>query len=162
MAGSASKGCHDLAPSFDTCGYFTRDGATFVRVGEVLLGEDSDPLPQSPRYSWREMPLPFSTRTCGRRLRRPCARLRRVGPTEEVEAATEGFTALYWAMRYIQSREAWTVDGPMIERYHPPLGPAWPTGSFSKAVTDAQVAEAQVIRAAFRSGSARFSGTMRC
>src|SRR5688572_17181066 len=43
------EGCHDLAPSFDTCGYFTRDGATFIRVGEVLLGPDSAPLPQSPR-----------------------------------------------------------------------------------------------------------------
>ena len=29
-----------LAPSFDTCGYFARDGDTFVRVGEVLLGDD--------------------------------------------------------------------------------------------------------------------------
>src|ERR687890_1761221 len=43
------EGCHDLAPSFDTCGYFTRDGATFIRVGEVLLGPDSAPLPQIPR-----------------------------------------------------------------------------------------------------------------
>src|SRR3990170_2097765 len=43
------EGCHDLAPSFDTCGYFTRDGDTFVRVGQVLLGMDSAPLPQKPR-----------------------------------------------------------------------------------------------------------------
>ena len=42
-------GCVDLAPSFDSCGYFTRDGATFVRVGEVLLGDDPAPLPESPR-----------------------------------------------------------------------------------------------------------------
>src|SRR5215210_6276021 len=41
--------CHDLAPSFDTCGYFTRDGATFLRVAEVLLGEDPQPLPERPR-----------------------------------------------------------------------------------------------------------------
>src|ERR687890_786551 len=26
------EGCHDLAPSFDSCGYFTRDGSTFTRV----------------------------------------------------------------------------------------------------------------------------------
>src|ERR687893_775277 len=43
------EGCHDLAPSFDTCGFFTRDGATFARVGEVLLGPDSHPLPPSPK-----------------------------------------------------------------------------------------------------------------
>ena len=54
----------DLAPSFDTCGYFTRDGATFVRVGEVLLGEDSDPAAEPPGSLARDA-LPFSTRTCG-------------------------------------------------------------------------------------------------
>src|ERR687890_601264 len=43
------EGCHDLAPSFDTCGYFARDGATFLRVGEVVLGSDPAPLPQIPR-----------------------------------------------------------------------------------------------------------------
>ena len=34
----------DLAPSFDTCGWMTRDMATFVRVADVLLGEDTNPL----------------------------------------------------------------------------------------------------------------------
>jgi amidase len=70
----------------------------------------------------------------------------------------EGFTALYWAMRYIQSREAWTVDGPMIERYHPPLGPGVADRfEFAKAVTDGQVAESLAIRSAFR---ARFSALL--
>jgi amidase len=74
-----------------------------------------------------------------------------LGGPQEVDVATEGFTTLYWAMRYIQSREAWTVDGPMIERYNPPLGPGVADRfEFSKAVTDGQFAESQVIRAAFR------------
>ena len=146
------EGCHDLAPSFDTCGYFTRDGATFVRVGEVLLGEDSDPLPQSPRVLLARDAFALLHKDVREALTPALRQVEGVlGQTEEVEAATEGFTALYWAMRYIQSREAWTVDGPMIERYHPPLGPGVADRfEFSKAVTDAQVAEAQVIRAAFR------------
>ncbi len=144
--------CHDLAPSFDTCGYFTRDGATFERVGEVLLGKDGAPLPESPRGllardafallhgEVREALAPA--------LRRAVAVL---GGPQEVDVAAEGFTTLYWAMRYIQSREAWTVDGPMIERYNPPLGPGVADRfEFSKAVTDGQFAESQVIRAAFR------------
>jgi amidase len=145
------EGCHDLAPSFDTCGYFTRDGATFVRVGEVLLGKDPQPLPQSPRVllAWDAFSL------LQKEVREALAQALRqaegvLGQPEQIEVAPEGFTALYWAMRYIQSREAWTVDGPMIERYHPPLGPGVADRfEFSKAV-DAQVAEAQVIRAAFR------------
>ena len=151
--------CHDLAPSFDTCGYFTRDGATFEQVGEVLLGEDTPPLPQKPRVllardafgllhgEVREALAPA--------LRRAGAVL---GEPQEVDAATEGFTNLYWAMRYIQSREAWTVDAPMIERFNPPLGPGVADRfEFSRAVTDSQVAEAQVIRAAFRK---RFSALL--
>ena len=38
---------------------------------------------------------------------------------EMQEAANEGFEALYWAFRYIQGREAWQADGPLIERYRP-------------------------------------------
>lgn len=151
--------CHDLAPSYDTCGYFTRDGATFERVGAVLLGEDATPLPQRARVllardafgllhgEVRDALAPA--------LRRAGAVL---GEPDRVDVATEGFTALYWAMRYIQSREAWTVDGPMIERYHPPLGPGVADRfEFSRAVTDSQVTEAQVIRAAFRK---RFSALL--
>jgi amidase len=152
------EGCHDLAPSFDTCGYFTRDGATFVRVGEVLFGKDPRPLPPSPRVLLARDAFDLLHKevreALAPALRRTEAAL---GQPEQVEA-TEGFTALYWAMRYIQSREAWTVDGPMIERYRPPLGPGVADRfEFSKAVTDAQVAEAQVIRAAFRK---RFSALL--
>jgi amidase len=46
----------------------------------------------------------------------------------------------------------------MIERYRPPLGPGVADRfEFSKAITDAQVAEAQVVRAAFRE---RFSALL--
>ena len=44
MAASASRACMDLAPSLDTCGWFTRDVPTFARVAEVLLGADPAPL----------------------------------------------------------------------------------------------------------------------
>ncbi|MBL0403420.1 amidase [Microvirga aerilata] len=144
--------CHDLAPSFDTCGYFTRDGATFVRVGEVLLGADSQPLPDTPRVLLARDAFALLAEEVKEALAPALRRAEAVlGQSEEVEVATEGFTSLYWAMRHIQSREAWTVDGPMIERYRPPLGPGVADRfEFSRAVTDSQVAEAQEVRAAFR------------
>ncbi|MBJ6125273.1 amidase [Microvirga splendida] len=144
--------CHDLAPSFDTCGYFTRDGATFERVGEVLLGEDPTPLPQTPRVLLGLDAFGLLHKEVREALAPALRRAEAVlGEPQEVEVATEGFTALYWAMRYIQSREAWATDGPMIERYNPPLGPGVADRfEFSKAVTDNQFTEAQVIRAAFR------------
>jgi amidase len=151
--------CHDLAPSYDTCGYFTRDGATFEQVGAVLLGEDGAPLPQTPRVLLARDAFGLLHGDVRQALAPALRRTETVlGGPEEVDVATEGFTALYWAMRYIQSREAWTVDGPMIERYHPPLGPGVADRfEFSKAVTDTQVTEAQVIRAAFRK---RFSALL--
>jgi len=151
--------CHDLAPSFDTCGYFTRDGATFVQVGAVLLGEDTTPLPQKPRVLLARDAFGLLHGEVREALASALRRAEAVlGRSQEVDVAAEGFTALYWAMRYIQSREAWTVDGPMIERYNPPLGPGVADRfEFSRAVTDSQVAEAQVIRAAFRK---RFSALL--
>lgn len=144
--------CHDLAPSFDTCGYFTRDGATFVRVGEVLLGADSSPLSSNPRALLAKDAFGLLSREVRDTLAPAVRQAEAVlGPSEDVTVAPDGFTAIYWAMRYIQSREAWGVDGPMIERYNPPLGPGVADRfEFSRAVTDAQVTEAQVIRSAFR------------
>ena len=35
----------------------------------------------------------------------------------------ESFDAMYWNFRYVQGREAWLTDGPLIECFAPPLGP---------------------------------------
>ena len=124
MAGSASQHCHDLAPSFDTCGYFSRDGETFARVGEVLLGADRNPLPEKPRLLLARDAFALLDRAVREALAPAIRQIEAVlGKADETDVATEGFTALYWAMRYIQGREAWIVDGPMIERLRPPLGP---------------------------------------
>ena len=43
------EGALDLAPSFDTCGWFARDIGTFARVADVLLGADAPALPERVR-----------------------------------------------------------------------------------------------------------------
>ena len=66
---------------------------------------------------------------------------------------------MYWNFRYLQGRESWLTDGPMIERFAPPLGPgvaerfAW-----SRDVTDAQVNTARAFRIAFRKKLAALLG----
>ena len=45
------QGCHDLAPAFDTCGFFTRDLATFERVARVLLDRHEHDAPRR----WRTL-----------------------------------------------------------------------------------------------------------
>jgi amidase len=144
--------CLALAPSFDTCGYFARDPDTFVRVGEVLLGADAAPLPEAPRLLLAADAFAMLD-TDVRAVLAPLVSAveEALGAATLVEAASEGFEPLYWAFRYIQSREAWTVHGAMIERYRPPLGPGVAERfAFGKSVTDAQVAQSDATRARFR------------
>jgi amidase len=153
------EACLDLAPSFDSCGYFARDPDTFLRVGEVLLGDDPAPLPASPRLLLAAdtfAALPTEVRGA---LAPAVKQVEgALGDATLVEAASDGFEPLYWAFRYLQGREAWQVDGPMIERYAPPLGPGvGERFAFGKGVTDAQVSEGEATRARFRE---RFAGLL--
>jgi len=152
----------DLAPSFDTCGWFARDAATFARVADVLLGDDAAPLPRdgvrllAPSDVW-ELVSP-EVRDAHRPAR---ARIEAVlGRAAPVEVALDGFDAMSWSFRYLQGREAWRTDGALIERFAPPLGPgvrqrfAW-----SREVTDAQVAESTAFRERFRAHVAALLGS---
>jgi amidase len=160
------EGALDLAPSFDTCGWFARDIGTFSRVADVLLGADATALPTQVRQV-RQVRLLRPDDVWA--LAVPSARDALQGAADRAQAllgtaqgtavALDSFDAMYWHFRYLQSREAWLTDGPLIERYAPPLGPgvaerfAW-----SRDVTDAQVATARTFRAAFRAHLATLLG----
>jgi amidase len=142
----------DLAPSLDTCGYFARDIETFARVSKVLLGADTAPLPPrirllKPLDIWAMLDADV-TAAQAEPLARVQAALVKANDTQVI---LDDVDTLYWGFRHIQGREAWMVNGPLIERFCPPLGPgvaerfAW-----SKAVTDAQFAQATVYRERFK------------
>lgn len=145
------EGCHDLAPSYDTCSYFARTGETFVRVGAVMLGDDSHPLPEAPRLLLASDAFAMLDRGVRAALAPVIERIEAgLGRAEMHDVAADGFENLYWAFRYIQAREAWEVDGPLIERYQLPLGPGVADRfAFAKTVTDAQVREAKTLRTRF-------------
>jgi amidase len=155
------EGCLDLSPSLDTCGWFTRDVSTFARVAQVLLGEDTTPLPArvrllAPEDVWAQVaPEAQATLAAAR------ARVEGVlGPAAPVQAALDGFDAMYWHFRHIQGREAWSTDGGFIRRYAPPLGPgvaerfAW-----SSQVSDEQASQATAFRARLRAHLDALLGT---
>jgi amidase len=145
------KGCWPLADSFDTVGWFARDGATFLRAGEVLLGKDKAPLPDKPRLLIAEDMLSLAVPDAETVLRDA---IRRVGLTLGEMASTrlaDDIDALYWAFRYLQGREAWVADGALIETHGLCLGPGVAERfAFAKTVTDQQVAESAAVRAAYR------------
>ncbi len=146
------QGVMDLAPSLDTCGWFSRDVATFARVADVLLGEDPQPLPDAVRLLQPTEVWDLLEPDVLAAQQAPSRRVEAVlGDATPVAVVLDSFEAMYWHFRHIQGREAWLTDGPFIERYAPPLGPgvlqrfAW-----SRAVTDEQVAAAVTFRARFR------------
>ena len=154
------EGALDLAPSFDTCGWFTRDVGTFARVADVLLGADTARLPARVRLLRPEDVWALAVPAAANALQGVADRAQALfGPAQGTTVALESFDTMFWNFRYLQSREAWLTDGPLIERYAPPLGPgvaerfAW-----SREVTDAQVAAARGFRAAFRDHLAALLG----
>ena len=155
------EGALDLAPSLDTCGYFARDVHTFARVSGVLLGPDTAVLPErirllKPLDVWALLDDAVTTAQAP-----PLARLQgALGQAQPTQGLLDDFDSMYWSFRHIQGREAWMVNGPLIERFCPPLGPgvaerfAW-----SKTVTDNQLARASAFRERFRSHLAALLGT---
>jgi amidase len=155
------EGALDLAPSLDTCGWFARDIHTFARVADVLLGPDAAALPGRVRLLHPEDVWSLAVPAAAAALQGAAERVQGVlGTAQGTTVALESFDAMYWNFRYVQAHEAWLTDGPLIERYAPPLGPgvaerfAW-----SRDVTDAQAGAGRAFRAAFRSHLAALLGS---
>jgi len=144
-------GVLDLAPGFDTCGFFTRDAHSLARVAGVLMDADPVALPATPRLLWpAEVWALLAPDVAADVLPVADAVQAVLGRASPVAVVCDSFDAMYWHFRHLQGRESWMTDGPLIERFAPPLGPgvaerfAW-----SKQVTDAQVAAASAFRAAY-------------
>lgn len=144
-------GVLDLAPGFDTCGFFARDSHTFARVAEVLMQADPRPLPATPRLLWpAEVWALLAPEVAAVAVPVADAVQAVLGRAAPASVLRDSFEAMYWHFRHLQGREAWMTDGPLIERFAPPLGPgvaerfAW-----SRGVTDVQVASAQTFRDAY-------------
>jgi len=155
------EGALDLAPSLDTCGWFARDIGTFARVADVLLGTDTAALPARARLLRPEDVWSLAVPAAAAALADAAARVQDVlGEAKGITVALDSFDAMYWNFRYVQAHEAWLTDGPLIERYAPPLGPgvaerfAW-----SRGVTDAQIVAGRAFRTAFRSHLAKLLGS---
>ncbi|MEK8049713.1 amidase [Ideonella sp. DXS22W] len=147
--GRVSLACAlDLSPSLDTCGWFARDSATFARVADVLLGADARPLPARVRLLWPTALWTLLVPDAAATVKEAAGRVQAVlGGATPADVVHESLDAMYWHFRHIQGREAWLTDGPLIERYAPPLGPGVAERfTWSRQVTDAQVAAAWAHR----------------
>jgi amidase len=113
-----------LAPSFDTFGWFAKDIATYARVGEILLGEDSAAL-EKPRPLRLEAldSLPFGTAETDEYRRMAGIVASVLGEAETAAPLTQSPLDLYWVFRRLQAYEAWAIHGDWISAGERELGP---------------------------------------
>jgi amidase len=145
------EACQDLAPSLDTCGWFARDLDTFTRVADVLLANDSSIFSGGPRLLWPS-DLWALVSEPARTVLQPLAQTvsAQLGGLKDVSVVLDSVEDMYWHYRHIQGFEAWMTAGPLISRYHPPMGPGVAERmQWSRSVTDAQVSAARQYRDRF-------------
>lgn len=149
-----------LAESLDTPGWFARDGKTFARVADVVLGKDRSVLPEIPRLLLAQDMFAQATPDAENVLRNVVQRAMPLMGQPETIKVVRDIDALYWAFRWVQGRDAWNADGAMIERFQPPLGPGVAERfAFSKSVSDEDYAKGESLRKAFRTKLARLLGS---
>jgi len=119
----STRGVADLAPSFDTVGWFARDAGLMERIGRVLLREKAAETNPS-RLIVGEDLFALADKEVATAVQPMLAKAKTfIGMTES--ARIFGSDPAEWreAFRLLQAREAWQTDGPWITRQKPKLGP---------------------------------------
>jgi amidase len=111
-----------LAPSFDTCGWFTRTASLLSGVGDVLL---SGPRSGAEGPLLRpEEPWVNAQPEVAEALRPALEKLEQIrGRAVGVRIAPEGIDSFFDHFRTVQAEEAWAVLGGWVEATRPRLGP---------------------------------------
>ncbi|WP_269932387.1 amidase [Aminobacter sp. HY435] len=154
-------GAMDLAPSFDTFGWFTRDIDTYAMVARQLIGSDA-------HRSHLTRPLALATVDAlvlgpaeaaeyGRMRKQAEAALgvAELSPSRFSMSADE----LYWCFRRTQAYEAWQSHGAWISSGERDLGPGVKDRfAFGASVTKADYVAEAARRATFRGEFAAMLG----
>ena len=140
-----------LAPSLDTCGWFTRDIQLFTHIGNVLMDADTKPLPPQPRLMSPTDLWSLATEPALDVLDVAKRRVNAVlGGDRPVTVVLEDIEKMYWAFRYIQGKEAWESWGTFISQYAPTMGSAVAERmNWSATVTAEQASSATAFRQHF-------------
>lgn len=145
-------GTMPLAPSFDTFGWFARDVATYEKVGDVLLGDDSfgGNLARPLRFQRLDTLLAGPAEADEySRISRRVAHI--VGEPSEGPVPIHSSDELYWATRKLQAKEAWAAHGDWISSGDRKLAPAiYDRFAFGRTVSLTDALEEGRKRAEFR------------
>jgi len=117
------EGACPLAASFDTAGWFARDGEIMERVGAVLLSEEADAALPKRLLIGRdafEVAGPQATSALDRGLDRIASLL---GKPEHVTVSADGLSGWLDVFRVLQGAEIWRQHGAWVQATKPQLGP---------------------------------------
>ncbi len=114
-----------LAPSFDTCGWFARDAAMLARVGHVLLGSKTQPVPKPGRLWLAQDAFALAMPDAAQALQPALARVTSVlGAATPVTVSEEGLNAWFEVFRILQFAEIWDTHREWVTRVQPHFGVA--------------------------------------
>ncbi|MBL8583850.1 MAG: amidase [Rhizobiaceae bacterium] len=145
-------GTMPLAPSFDTFGWFARDGELYEKVGHVLLPVPGRPL-RRPRLLRSALldELPFGPAELDEYGRMAGLVGERFGSARPAGTPPYSIDELYWCTRKLQAHEAWAAHGAWIESADRRLGKAtFDRFAFGRTVTDQDVKDETARRTVFR------------
>lgn len=111
------SGVAPLAPSFDTPGWFTRDAATMLRVGEALLAPSAPLAPQ-----FIKLPAAFDNAD-PEVVAALAPALEKLGPMSSIDPVPEGLDRLLALQNAVRGRETWATLGGFVETVKPTLDP---------------------------------------
>ncbi len=137
-----------LAPSFDSCGWFTRDAALFARVG-LAYGIDADAAAKPKRLLVADDAFTLVDDATRAALQPTLDLLRRQFDTvESVTLAPDGFEALRKVFMVCQAAEVWQVHGDWVNATNPDFGPGVKQRfEIAASITEEQWAPARTARA---------------
>ena len=144
-------GVMPFAPSYDTVGWFARDGGQLARVGAVLLGGAATPALRTLLVARDAFAL--CDPAAAARLRAAALRLGAVGEIELFGGAGEHWRECY---RVLQGGEIWSNLGPWIAATRPHLGAVFaPRFADAARIAPGRIAECVAVRRDVATGLAR-------
>ncbi len=116
-------GTMPLAPSFDTFGWFARDGALYEKVAEVLLGEDENNAPLIRVLRLPHLEAQVDDKATEEYGENALIIETVLGNASGFELQNHSIEDLYWCFRHLQAEEAWQSHRNWLTAGNRDLGP---------------------------------------
>ena len=146
-----TRGAMDMAPSFDTIGWFAAGAGLFRTVGHVLLDDGAIParienlLVPGDAFAQADEPVAALLRDALRAMGDALPR------AQAIDIAPNGFDAWREAVRIIQAYEIWQVYGRFVMEKKPKFGPGVAERmQIASKITKAEADASREVRAAAR------------